>query len=379
MAIRPTDVSVIGGGVAGIGVAIECAKLGLSVHLFERSRLCSATSGNSLRIIHGGIRYLQNFDFSRTLESIQAQEELIQFAPGLIRRLPCLMPLRAFGLRSRLPAAIAAKMYDAIGSKKGRAKRSRILPARFIKRYHHELSDLTPHGALLWHDAYIADLAGFEQHLSNQLRHLGVIVSQDTEVREVNRTNNGFTLKASSVEETIEAITVINCAGAWLDSVKISGIKIAPRNSNWCRAFNLIVSKQISSRFALGLHSAAGRLLFIVPRGSNSAIGTGYLPYDSKSAQLDSGEIDEFLSDINNTVPQLALRRSDIVATEVGVLPGVPIHGKREPQPRAHPHISSDRGYFELLSTKYTTFLTQAQKIALQVAAAVKNVTISAH
>ena len=371
------DVSVIGGGVAGIGVALECAKLGLSVRLIERSRLCSATSGNSLRIIHGGIRYLQNLDFSRTIESIRAQAALLEFDPHNIKQLPCLMPLRGFGTRSRLPVSLAACTYDTLGRRYGRRKRSAILPAKFFSRHHPNLRSLTPYGALLWYDAYIADLAGFEARLWSQLHLGGVTVYQDTMVEGVTRCHDHFTLTTSPHGETLQSGAVINCAGAWLDSVKTVGIKIAPRNSHWCRAFNIITTKQLSDRFAIGLHSVGGRLLFFVPRGNNCAIGTGYLPCSTNTLEISSAESDDFLRDINLTVPQLGLTRANIVATEVGILPSTASDLKVEPRPRGRIQLTSDHGYFELLSTKYTTFLTQAEKIAAAAAKWIKNPRIS--
>ena len=347
-----------------------CAKLGLKVNLFERARLCSATSGNSLRIIHGGIRYLQNLDIGRTLESVRAQEELIQFAPGLIRRLPCLMPLQAFGLRSYLPTAIGAFIYDRLGRRLGRAKRSLILPSRYFTKHCCQLARLTNYGALLWHDAYIVDLPGFESHLREKLRASAVNLLEGSEVKRVARSAGGFTLETSIPNQETQAEVVINCAGARLDSVHISGITAPQRNNTWCRAFNLVVKKRLSERFAIGMRSPAGRLLFFVPRGNGSAIGTGYLHCTPGSHELEisSAEIDTFLADVNNTVPQLGLIRADILGTEVGILPATTKYDRSEPEPCAHTHISEDRGYFELLSTKYTTFLTQGEKLAQLVA-----------
>lgn len=365
------DVSVIGGGIAGIGAAIACAQKGLKVRLFERHQLCSATSANSLRIIHGGIRYLQSLDIARTLESIRAQEQLLRLFPKLIRRLPCLMPLTKGGMRSYLPASVAIKLYDFLGKRHGRVKSSRILKREFFDRYHPDLAKFFPFGALLWYDARIVDLQKFNLALRDCLNQLQIEVLENFEIKRVARKQDEFILSNSDLATEYKSSSVINCAGAWLNSIKKENIEIGFRNDSWCRAFNLVVGKQISDRFAIGLHSRAGRLLFFVPRDSCTAIGTGYLPWASASDpfKLANEELGNFISDINQTIPGWQINSTDIISLDLGILPCKGHNSAGEPNPQGRSVITENRGYFELLSTKYTTFLTQVSDLAAKIAA----------
>ncbi|MBN8551177.1 MAG: FAD-dependent oxidoreductase, partial [Deltaproteobacteria bacterium] len=101
------DIAVIGGGISGLGVALEAALNGFEVALFEKGPLASATSANSLRIMHGGIRYLQQMNLPRVMESVRAQAELLADFPDIVRPLPCVMPLTSGGLKSAVPMKVA--------------------------------------------------------------------------------------------------------------------------------------------------------------------------------------------------------------------------------------------------------------------------------
>src|SRR6187397_2423730 len=94
------DVAVIGGGIHGAWIALRAQQAGLRVALIEKNDFGAATSANSLKILHGGLRYLQHLDFKRMRSSIAARREFGRRAPHLVQPLPCLMPLRRVGLRS---------------------------------------------------------------------------------------------------------------------------------------------------------------------------------------------------------------------------------------------------------------------------------------
>ncbi len=96
------DVAVVGGGILGACVAWDAASRGMSTALVEKGDFCSATSANSLKIIHGGLRYLQTADIGRMRESIRERSILMRIAPHLVRPLPCLVPTWGAGKRSRM-------------------------------------------------------------------------------------------------------------------------------------------------------------------------------------------------------------------------------------------------------------------------------------
>src|SRR6187455_3423319 len=106
------DVVVVGGGIQGAWIAWDAALRGLKVALVERDDFGAATSANSLRIVHGGLRYLARGDLVRMRESTQERSTLLRIAPGLVEPLPVLVPTRGLGTQSRLALGVALALND---------------------------------------------------------------------------------------------------------------------------------------------------------------------------------------------------------------------------------------------------------------------------
>src|SRR6266496_3573956 len=119
------DVVVIGGGITGAGVALDAASRGYSVALVERDDYASGTSSRSSKLVHGGLRYLQNFDLGLVREALLERSLMVQLAPHLVRPLPLLVP--AFeGKRLDRLMGVGLNMYDVMAySRRGRGWRSR--------------------------------------------------------------------------------------------------------------------------------------------------------------------------------------------------------------------------------------------------------------
>jgi glycerol-3-phosphate dehydrogenase len=116
------DLLVIGGGIHGACVAWDATTRGLSVALVERRDFCSATSANSLKIIHGGLRYLQHADFRRMRESIRERTTLMRIAPHLVHPLPVLIPTYGHGTQGRGVLALALIVNDLVGLDRKRSR-----------------------------------------------------------------------------------------------------------------------------------------------------------------------------------------------------------------------------------------------------------------
>jgi len=134
----------------------------------------------------------------------------------------------------------------------------------------------------------------------------------------------------------------------------------------WCKGFNLVIKRQLDPTHAIGIESPEGRLFFCTPRAHGTAIGTYYVPHPALSLghapSVSNDEIDIFLKAFNAALPGAGIERSEVEAIDVGVLPmlrdsssGPILQGREE--------IHSRHGYIEVLSTKYTTFRSQAEQV----------------
>ena len=123
------DVVVVGGGITGAGVALDAASRGYSVALLERSDFASGTSSRSSKLVHGGLRYLQNFDLGLVREALLERSQLVQLAPHLVKPLPFLVPSFG-GKRPDRLLGVALNMYDAMSWRRGRDEEMEWSPDR---------------------------------------------------------------------------------------------------------------------------------------------------------------------------------------------------------------------------------------------------------
>src|SRR3989442_9153089 len=121
------DVVIVGGGIAGAGVARDLALRGVSVALLEKGDFAGATTSQSSKLIHGGLRYLELFDFALVRESLRERETLRRLAPHLVRPLPFLVPIYRESSRSLIKVRIGLKLYDWLAPGRTR-ERYRVLP-----------------------------------------------------------------------------------------------------------------------------------------------------------------------------------------------------------------------------------------------------------
>ena len=357
------DVVIIGGGISGLGVAIEAVSAGYSTLVLEANSCGNATSNNTLRIIHGGFRYLQSFDLPRVVKSLNDQSALINELPNAVTPLPCLMPLARFGMKSRIPVTCASLLYGGMMKAYGSPlPMPHVVSREKIHSTVKALRGLAPHGALCWYDAVMTDPPAVAQSLMTKITRAGGTIRESTRVTRVDGALGTFTVHTAS-GDCFQARSVVNTLGPWLETLDLPAGLAGPR-PRWCRGFNLVVKQQLDATHGIGVESADGRLFFCVPRGAGTAIGTWYLPHPDISVPptVSEHEIAQFLHAFNACLPEAGISKNDIVHIDVGILP-MASTSPRGPQLIAHERIHESQGYIEVLSTKYTTFRSQGRRV----------------
>ena len=361
------DVIVLGGGIAGLGVADSSTRRGFSTVILEAGGVGHATSNNTLRIIHGGFRYLQQLNAARVMRSLHDQSYVARTFPDAVTPLPCLMPLRRFGLKSYLPVSLAAHLYSSImwlcGSQ---VKAPSIISSDHLRTLSPLLHTQAPQGALCWYDLLMTEPSLIHSALSAHIRSRGGIIKEQTKVRQVTKTPYGFRVQAENDLE-LESKVVISTLGPWLGGVphRPSRRAISPR---WCLGFNVVTSHQLHATHALAAQGPDGRLFFCVPRGQHTAIGTWYTPCESPSCDesglmkptVPEGELNSFITSFNQAFGPQTLRRQDIVQVDAGILP-MRSNGLKGPSLYGAEQLREEKGYCEVMSTKYTTFHSQGE------------------
>jgi glycerol-3-phosphate dehydrogenase len=365
---EPYDIAVVGGGISGIGAALAAVEMRKRTVLFERDVCCGATSNNSLRIIHGGLRYLQSADMPRVIRSIQDQAYWLTQTPESILPLPSLFALRRTGLKSHLPMSIAGIFYRSVYSMiSGRGTKATTVTREEAEVLSPALVGSAQHGAFVWQDALLADPLRFTQVLKERLVAGGAEVREKSPVQAVCRTAEGYEIKPYG----IKARSVVSALGPWFGSVRLEGIDLgcATFPAGWCKAFNLVLNRRLCGEAAFAVHAAQGRMFFFVPRGPGlTALGTWYEPWVGapEKGQPTEMEIERFLESCNAALPSAVLRRQDVSQVEWGILP---MRGDSAKGPKlygSHKMTGSAR-YVEVMSTKYTTFLSQGRDLVRRV------------
>lgn len=339
------DLVVVGGGIHGACVAWDAALRGLRVGLLEKSDFGSATSANSLKVIHGGLRYLQHGDVRRMREFIRERSTWMRIAPHLINPLPVVVPI--YGRRgwSKQLLSLALLLNDAISFDRNRAANpEKFIPAgRVVSRSEClqlipgiEPQDLT--GGIIFHDAQVYNT---ERLLLSIIRAAGEAGATSVNYVEV----IGFLKSGSRVRGVkakdvltgarfdIQATSVVNACGPWLG--RVLGLLNNPAPATHYAAAMNLVTRPLFEKYAVGvsgrngyedpdtLISSRSPLLFVSPWRGRSIIGTKYRRYQGSPDEfrITEKDIQQFVEEIRRSFPAAALRLEDVNFVHGGLLP----------------------------------------------------------
>jgi glycerol-3-phosphate dehydrogenase len=282
------DAIVAGGGVYGLTIAHELARRGMTVCLIERDDFAAATSFNSLKTLHGGIRELQQGALSRVREFVRERREIARLAPHLVRVLPFVIPTSRRHPRPLMRAFLTAYDLLARDRNEGVDPERRLPASRVISRA--ECLELNPlidprgvTGGALWHDYQLHSPERFAIALVESMVRREAAAINYTEVLGLLRSGrvvSGVTVRDRFTGESlaVRSPIVINAAGPWAgDILRRSGANLPDAHRPaWSLAMNLVVDVPPLGAAVGGL--ASGRFLFMVPWGGGSIAGTSHDP-----------------------------------------------------------------------------------------------------
>lgn len=390
LASQPFDVLIVGGGMYGAAMAREAATRGLKTALIEQADFCSGTSANSLKIIHGGLRYLQQADLPRVFESIRERSILLRTAPHLVAPMPCLMPTRGWLMKSRLVMFAGMLANDILSCwRNGHLQPLRHLPnggtlsRRAILDIVPQLGGTSITGAARWFDGFAYDTERLVVGIVKAAADAGAEVANYVRLQSLRLEGNrvvGAVAQDRLTGETfdIRAAYVVNAAGPWIGQVLDQfGRALTQPAPHAALGMNLIVRNWPVQTHALALQSPRqSRLYFFVPWRGAVMAGTYYREYTGAADDLRVTEEDirSYLDALNSCLPGAALTPDDILGIQLGIIPSrKPARPDREPALLRHykliNHARSDgiQGLFSICGIKYTT----ARGVAAQVVGAI--------
>ena len=315
------DLLVIGGGINGAGIARDAAGRGLSVLLAEQHDLASATSSWSTKLIHGGLRYLEHYEFRLVGEALAEREVLLAIAPHIIEPLAFVLPHERH-LRPAWMIRLGLFFYDRLGGTMSLPKSFGVKLAG--SRWGAGLKNMFTRG-FVYADARVDDARLVVLNaLDAQAR--GADIRVHTMVTGARRENGlwNVMLRAADGKETeVSARALVNATGPWvkhvLDTVRTS---TANEDVRHVKGSHIVVPRVHTEAHAYILQNADNRIVFVIPyQEAYSLIGTTDVPVETYAhPEISDDEVD-YLLNLANTYLERPLSRSDIVWTYSGVRP----------------------------------------------------------
>ncbi len=381
------DLLVIGGGIYGVSIARDAALRGLKVALVEKGDFGAATSFNSLKIAHGGLRYLQHLNFARMRESIRERTVLMRIAPHLVRPLPFLIPTYGCGLQSKQVLRMALTINDWVSFDRNPFDdpERRLPPGRVISKS--EYLEIVPDsiqkdlsGGAVWHDCQIQNSERLLISVLEGAVEQGAEVANYIEVKDLLRQKETV-VGAQAVDVftgdkfDIQAKITVNAAGPWVQQILNTLGPQQPERLVLSKAMNLVCKRPLVKKYAVGLTSVHSfvdkhavlnkgkRLLFLVPWHQFTLIGTTHTAYHGlpDHFSVTESEIESFIAEINAAYPGAKLQREDIPFVYGGMLPmnanqeeGADVSLQKRYKIIDHEAVDRVKGLLSVVGVKFT-------------------------
>jgi glycerol-3-phosphate dehydrogenase len=379
---REFDLVVVGGGIYGVSLLQEAARRGLSACLCEAGDFGSGTTWNSLRIVHGGLRYLQTLDLRRFFQSVAARRRVARQFPALVRPLKCLMPLYGQGMKRASVMRMALLMNDVLSAHRNSGVAAqvqlpggRILDASSTRRVFPQVRGDRLEGAAAWSDALMLSSERIVVELLHDACRHGSVALNYTPVTEILARDGvacGVRIRDESTggTHTVTARAVVNCSGPWVRALAEGLGGDTAQLFRPSIAFNVLLDLTLPCDHALAVAAPqpAAPVLFVLPQARSLLAGTMHLPRPpgTTEAVATEAEIARFLDLLNAAIPDLGARLGNVQRVFAGLLPAAGA-GSADLQKREilldHGKVGGLQNMYSVSGVKFTT----ANDVARQV------------
>ncbi len=378
MADRPVDLLIIGGGITGAGIARDAALRSLRVAVVDKGDIAGGTSSISSRLIHGGLRYLEQRDFHLVFEASRERRILLRTAPHLVRPLAFLFPayqgqrVPAWQLRAGL------WLYDLLAAFRN-VRMHRWLSRAEIRRLEPGLRDKNLQGGGQYYDAQTDD-ARLTLAIMRGAAQAGALVASYTLVESLDKADGrigGAQVRdlLTGKTHTVHARVVINATGPWVDRVRqLDEPRATPLLRPTKGAHALVPRARLGHTNAITLFSPLdGRVMFVLPWGEFSYVGTTDTDTDAspEETRATGEDVTYLLRSANAIFPQARLTPKDVLSTWAGLRPllapakaakgGADLTASQVS--REHRIVESQSGLITIAGGKLTTYRVMGRQI----------------
>ena len=370
------DMVIIGGGITGAGIAVDAASRGMKVALLEKADFASGTSSKSTKLIHGGLRYLKQFDFWLVKEVGSERAIVHKLAPHLVLPEKMLLPLIENGSYGKWLTSIGLKVYDILAQVSGDDKRKMLEKKEALK-----LEPLLPkkilNGAGYYAEYRTDDARLTIENIKTSLQ-FGAIPLNYAEVssfiynEEHKVSGLTFTDGISGKEHTIKTKYVVSAAGPWVDELRSINQSKKGKRLHLTKGVHLVFPfEKLPVKQSVYFDIPDGRMMFAIPRGKVTYIGTTDTNYDADKdhVKVDLADAIYLISAVNHMFPDIHLEMEDIVSSWAGLRPLIHEEGKSASElSRKDEIFISDTGLISIAGGKLTGYRKMAERVVNKVA-----------
>lgn len=378
------DLIIIGGGINGAGIARDASLRGLRVLLLDKSDFASGTSSRSTKLIHGGIRYLENYEFKLVWEALHERKTLTQIAPQLVHPIPFIIPVYKGDKRPLWLVRLGMFLYDLMAGLKN-IKRHKTFSAKKLHQLEPHLGTKNLQGGGIYYDCQTNDarltLANIQDAAAN-----GATVKNYTEVARIHNHVNGVEVETQNTltneKQNYTASYIVNVTGPWLDEnltkwhlenasnqTKTADEPNHKKHLRLTKGIHFFVPKLTSEYAVLISAKKDNRIFFVIPHGKFSLVGTTDTDYtqDPDKVTATEDDIKYLLTELNRVFPDEPRTREQVTGIYAGLRPLLNQENKKEGKVSREYHIETVTiGNAQLLNViggKLTTYRNLSQKV----------------
>ena len=369
------DVAVIGGGITGAGIVRDAARRGLRVALFEQNDIAYGTSSRSSKLIHGGLRYLESYEFSLVFESVSERRVILDLAPHLVNPLAFIFPVYQGARKSLRMISAGMWLYDGLALFRS-PKRHRTLKPREVAEEEPMLRQEGLQGAPLYYDCSTDDARLTLETIIDAIQNGGVAVNwargEALTKNDQGRVSGvGVKNQRDGSLREVKAHTVINATGPWTAAVLAMSGPQPETLLRITKGIHIVVERdRLPVEHAVVLfHPTDKRTLFALPWGDRTYVGTTDTDYEGAPGQeyATLEDVDYLIEAANHYFPNDHIHRRDVISTWSGlrplIAPEADMDDMAESQvSREHQiHIAED-GLITIAGGKLTTYRKMAKE-----------------
>jgi glycerol-3-phosphate dehydrogenase len=367
------DVLIVGGGITGAGIVRDATMRGYKTALIDKGDFASGTSSKSSRLIHGGVRYLEQFEFGLVFEASRERRVLWQIAPHLALPLPFIFPVyKDATILRRFPFMIDVGlwMYDGLALFRNYKNHRMYSPKQIgemMRGFH--IDEIG--GGALYYDGQVDDARLTLETIRTGHRY-GAEIANYVQVDELLKHEGRIVgVKAHDVlngeQLEIRARVVVNSTGPWSDTLSQLDDPSVPKRMRPTKGVHVVLPREkIGGDSAVAFTVPDGRLMFTIPWDKFTVVGTTDTDYDADYDRVyaDVADVDYIIKAANHAFPGSQISKSDVISTWAGLRPLVSQLGKSTSgTSREHEIWTTESGLVSIAGGKLTTYRSMAEQL----------------